>query len=323
MLDVIKLTQLTKQYDDHVAVNQLNLTIKKGEVFGLLGPNGAGKTTTILMMLGLTERTSGEIEVLGFDPSYNALQIKSLAGYMPDDIGFYDDRTAIENVVYTAMLNGQSRAEAKQLGEQLLIRVGLDDVIHKPVSSFSRGMRQRLGLADVLIKRPQIIILDEPTLGIDPEGVRELLELISRLSKEEGITVLLSSHHLQQVQKVCDRVGLFVKGELLACGTIDELAVELSKDEAITIQITLKDVKQEFKEKLNQLAYVLHYDCQESEAHIERFNIYCSEDQTSELTKLALGYGQIVSIQRQHFGLDDIYHRFFTGGEKHDFAATT
>lgn len=318
MTEVIKLTQLTKQYGDFKAVNALNLTINKGEVFGLLGPNGAGKTTTILMMLGLTERTSGEIEVLGLDPQFNALEIKAKVGYMPDDLGFYDDRTAIDNLLYTARLNGMSKEEATQLAEQLLTKVGLEAAMHKPVSAFSRGMRQRLGLADVLIKRPEIIILDEPTLGIDPEGVRELLELIKTLSKEEGITVLLSSHHLQQVQKVCDRVGLFVNGCLLACGPIEELAQKLSAQESIKIQLQMKPSEQSFKQVIETASYITSFEYHLDEDGVEHYTLYCNEDQTSALAEQATRYGALLMIQRQTYGLDDIYYRYFTGGDTDD-----
>src|SRR5690606_20408627 len=125
-----------------------------------------------------------------------------------EDVGFYDDRTGIENLVYTARLNGMSEREATQKAGELLEKTGLTSDARKKTGKYSRGMRQRLGLADVLIKNPEVIILDEPTLGIDPRGMQEFLELIVRLSREDGLTVLLSSHHLHQVQQVCDRIGL-------------------------------------------------------------------------------------------------------------------
>src|SRR5690606_16906022 len=219
------------------AVDHLTLGIYPGEIFGLLGPNGAGKTTTILMMLGLTEPTSGSVKVSGIDSTRNPMQVKRKVGYMPDDIGFYEDRTALDNLIYTARLNRIPEAEARERARLMLERVGLTDAAGKKVGAFSRGMRQRLGLADVLIKKPEVIILDEPTLGIDPEGVRELLELIRRLSREEGITVLISSHHLHQMQQICDRVGLFVRGKLLAEGDIASLAQKLFVEEFITIEL--------------------------------------------------------------------------------------
>lgn len=325
MESVIELHRLTKKYDEYTAVKQLDLTIYRGEVFGLLGPNGAGKTTTILMMLGLTERTDGEVKVLGLDPNHHAITIKSKVGYMPDDIGFYDDRTALDNLVYTAKLNGIKEKQARQQAEQLLARVGLSEAAQKKVSAFSRGMRQRLGLADVLIKQPEIIILDEPTLGIDPEGVRELLELISQLSKEEGITVLLSSHHLHQVQQVCDRVGLFVKGELVACGNIEQLSNTLNQDNLITVELEVHGDSQTLSAALEALDQVVSVQLSSQPAKANSsttaFSVRCTEDITSTIAKLATEHAELIKIHRLSYGLDDIYHRYFEGGETHETAA--
>ena len=207
---VIVLTDLTKQYGNFTAVDHIRLNIRKGEIFGLLGPNGAGKSTTILMMLGLTEPTSGTVEICGINSTTHPIEVKRRIGYLPEDVGFYDDMTGPENLIYTARLNGIPDKEAKTKAMELMKRVGLEEQLTKKTGKYSRGMRQRLGLADVLIKNPEIIILDEPTSGIDPAGVQEFIELIRWLSKEEGLTVLFSSHHLDQVQKVCDRVGLFI-----------------------------------------------------------------------------------------------------------------
>ena len=220
---VIVLTDLTKQYGNFTAVDHIRLNIWKGEIFGLLGPNGAGKSTTILMMLGLTEPTSGTVEICGINSTTHPIEVKRKIGYLPEDVGFYDDMTGPENLIYTARLNGISDKEAKTKAMELMKRVGLEDQLAKKTGKYSRGMRQRLGLADVLIKNPEIIILDEPTSGIDPAGVQEFIELIRWLSKEEGLTVLFSSHHLDQVQKVCDRVGLFSNGQLLALIDMAEL----------------------------------------------------------------------------------------------------
>lgn len=224
---VIELTGLTKKYGGFTAVNDLNLTVEKGDIFGLLGPNGAGKSTTILMMLGLTEPTAGSVMVCGINSTTHPIEVKRKVGYLPEDVGFYDDMTGIENLVYTAQLNGIAKEEAVQKAVQLLDRVGLSNDGKKKAGKYSRGMRQRLGLADVLIKKPEVIILDEPTSGIDPSGVREFMDLIRQLSHKDGQTVLFSSHHLDQVQQVCNRVGLFSSGKLLA----DIRLAELQKEE--------------------------------------------------------------------------------------------
>ncbi|HEX4981582.1 MAG TPA: ABC transporter ATP-binding protein [Ilumatobacteraceae bacterium] len=220
---------LTKRYGETVAVDDLSLDIYSGEVFGLLGPNGAGKTTTILMLLGLAEPTSGSASVDGMDPTRDPLRVKSRVGYLPDDVGFYENMSGRDNLRYTAALNRLPFTEGERRVEELLALVGLSDVGDHKVEGYSRGMRQRLGLADALVKRPSILILDEPTVNIDPEGVRELLELVDRLSDEQGVTVILSSHLLHQVEQVCDRIGIFVKGRLVALGTVEELATDLDQ----------------------------------------------------------------------------------------------
>jgi ABC-2 type transport system ATP-binding protein len=223
---VIHTRGLTRRYGNSTVVDSIDFAIARGEVFGLLGPNGAGKTTTILMMLGLTEISSGEVRVLGFDPAREPLRVKQRVGYLPDAVGFYDQLTAAENLAYTAKLMGFGRAERAERIAAALARVGLADVAGKRVATFSRGMRQRLGLAEIIMKRAEIAILDEPTSGLDPQATQEFLGLIAEL-KAEGITVLLSSHMLDQVQRVCDRVALFRGGRIVLMGTVPELAVQV------------------------------------------------------------------------------------------------
>ena len=223
---VIKAKGLTKRYGEASAVDAISFAIRKGEVFGLLGPNGAGKTTTILMMLGLTEISSGLVSVLGFDPARAPLQVKRRVGYLPDSVGFYDNLSAVENLAYTAKLMGLSLKDRTERIADALMRVRLTEVAHKHVATFSRGMRQRLGLAEIIVKRAEIAILDEPTSGLDPQATIEFLELIAEL-KRGGTTVLLSSHLLDQVQRICDRVALFQAGRIVMMGSVAELAVQV------------------------------------------------------------------------------------------------
>ncbi len=220
---VISAQGLVKRYGKIDVVHGIDLSIGRGETFGLLGPNGAGKTTTILMLLGLTEITAGRVSVLGHDPAREPLTVKRCVGYLPDQVGFYDSLTAIENLAYTAKLLGLGRAEREDRIARALSRVRLADVAHRRVATFSRGMRQRLGLAEIIMKQADIAILDEPTSGLDPQSTFEFLDLIREL-KSEGITVLLSSHLLDQVQRVCDRVALFQAGRIVLTGGVPELA---------------------------------------------------------------------------------------------------
>jgi len=198
--------------------------VHAGEIFGLLGQNGAGKTTTILMLLGLTEPTSGQARVMGLDPTRGPLSVKRRVGYMPDSVGFYGDMTGRQNLRYTARLNRIERDLAEATMDEVLDQVGLTSRADDPVETYSRGMLQRLGIADALIKDPDVLILDEPTASIDPIGVIEILDLLRGLVRERGMTVLLSSHLLDQVQVVCDRVGIFAHGRLIGVGTVAELA---------------------------------------------------------------------------------------------------
>jgi ABC-2 type transport system ATP-binding protein len=221
--NVIEARGLLKLYGSARAVDSIDLDIRRGEIFGLLGPNGAGKTTTILMMLGLTETSGGTVNVLGFDPVRQPLQVKRRVGYLPDAVGFYDNLTARENLVYTARLLDIPRRHTNGRIMEALGAVQLGDVADKRVATFSRGMRQRLGIAEIVLKRAEVAILDEPTSGLDPHATFELLEMIRGL-KRNGVAVLLSSHLLDRVQSVCDRVALFNKGKIALMGTVVELA---------------------------------------------------------------------------------------------------
>jgi ABC-2 type transport system ATP-binding protein len=223
---IIETRELTKFYEEQVAVDHLSLKITEGEVFGFLGPNGAGKTTTLLMLLGLSEPTSGKAWVCGFDPTRDPLKVKRVVGYLPENVGFYDDMNAAENLKFVSRLNGIPDDQAAAKIDEVLKIVDLQAEPRKKVGAFSRGMRQRLGIAEVLVKEPQVVFLDEPTLGLDPEGSSQMLTLIQSLSRDKKITVFFSSHLLDQVQKISHRVGIMIKGSLVAVGRIDDLAKE-------------------------------------------------------------------------------------------------
>jgi len=219
---VIEVKNLVKRYGAVDAVAGLDLTVMPGEVFGLLGPNGSGKTTMILVLLGLTELTSGDVKVLGLDPLRQPLAVKKAIGYLPDSVGFYDTMTARENLRYTARLMGLERAEADRRIADALERVRLTEAADRSAGGFSHGMKQRLGVAEVLVKDCRVAILDEPTNGLDPQSTTELLGLIKQL-RDDGRTILLSSHMLSLVQSICDRVALIHKGRIGLTGDVDEL----------------------------------------------------------------------------------------------------
>lgn len=300
---------LTKRYGDRTAVDSLSLQIRRGEIFGLLGPNGAGKTTTILMLLGLTEPTSGAAQVDGLDPRRDPLAVKRRVGYLPDDVGFYDDVTARENLQYTARLNRMREPDATERIEFLLDQVGLGEVIDRRVRTFSRGMRQRLGLADALIKRPSILILDEPTVNIDPEGVRELLKFVRDLRDDEGMTVLLSSHLLHQVEEICDRIGVFVEGQLVGLGTIAELAGELQDSWVFEVEVDPGPVGAQLTQTFHAIPGVSRIEVDGR----GRWAIDAKRDVHADLIAAVASAGcTIHHFVRRGADLDAIYHHYFT-----------
>lgn len=298
---VILTRGLTKRYGRVVAVEDLHLEVEEGEVFGLLGPNGSGKTTTILMLLGLTEPTSGEAGVLGLDPMREPLRVKARVGYLPDQVGFYGELTAWENLRYTTRLLGLPEGEAKARMEEVLKRMGLWEVRDRKVAAFSRGMRQRLGLAEVLLKRPRVAILDEPTLGLDPEAAREFLGLIKGL-KGEGITVLLSSHLLHQVQEICDRVGLFHKGRLALLGTVEELAARVLGG-GYEILVEASPGLQAPFQAVEGVTRV--------EAEGGRYRVLATKDVRPELARVAVAQGELLGLSLRRPSLDEVYARYF------------
>jgi ABC-2 type transport system ATP-binding protein len=220
--NLIEARNLVKRYNGTAVVKGISFSVARGEIFGLLGPNGAGKTTTILMLLGLSDITEGQARVCGYDPVREPLSVKRRVGYLPDQVGFYDNLSAADNLRYTARLIGLAPHERESKIKSSLDHVGLAAVAEHRVSTFSRGMQQRLGLAEILMKEAQIAILDEPTSGLDPLATVELLEIIRNL-KRHNVSVLLSSHLLDRVQSVCDRVALFSAGNIVLMGSVPDL----------------------------------------------------------------------------------------------------
>ena len=203
--EIIRTVGLTKRYGEKTAVKQLNLTIKRGEVFGLLGPNGAGKTTTTLMLLGLTDPTEGFATIEGMDCTRDPTGVKRIVGYLPDNVGFYSDMTGRENLRFTGRLNGLGGDALEARLDGLLRRVGLAEAADRKAGTYSRGMRQRLGLAQALMEDPGLLILDEPFNGLDKNGVLHIRNLIKYL-RSQGKTVILASHNQMDIDELSDTV---------------------------------------------------------------------------------------------------------------------
>jgi ABC-2 type transport system ATP-binding protein len=223
---IIQTKDLTKYYENQAAVDHLTFSVQEGEIFGFLGPNGAGKTTTLLMLMGLTEPSAGSANVMGINPTRDAIGVKRHIGYLQENMGFYRDLTAFQTLKFIADLNDVSEDIANDRIHSAIKTVGLENSSQKVISAYSRGMRQRLGIAEVLVKEPKIAFLDEPTLGLDPDTTNRIIDLIQWLSREKKMTIVISSHLLYQVQRICDRVGIMINGKMVACGEMDRLAEE-------------------------------------------------------------------------------------------------
>lgn len=312
---IIETTELTKCYGDLTAVNSLSLSIRRGEVFGLLGPNGAGKTTTTLMLLGLTELTSGKARIGQHDCTRDPIAVKRMVGYLPDSVGFYGDMTGRQNLRFTGRLNGLGGNALEARINGLLRRVGLEEAADRKAGTYSRGMRQRLGIADVLIKDPQVIIMDEPTLGIDPEGMRELLSLIRDLSVKDHRTILISSHQLEQIQQICDRVGIFVRGSLIACGPIAELGQQIQGSDNFSLEVAASPDDKRLEQLLGSLE-----DLRSMERHGDGWLLRSGRDLRSDICRLLPENGFVLQQLHQRNGdLDEIYHKYFEkAGEQDD-----
>jgi ABC-2 type transport system ATP-binding protein len=228
----IRTESLTKVYDGVKAVDSLDLTVDKGQVFGFLGPNGAGKTTTIGMLVGLIEPTSGKCFINDLEVTKKPMEVKRITGYLPDGVGFYASLTARQNLKYFSKLYEMKGADARIA--ELLGYVGLGGV-EKPVGAYSRGMKQRLGLAQALLNDPEVIFLDEPTNGLDPQGVIQFRSII-REQASKGKTIFFSSHVLEEVQHVCSTIGIISKGGMIAQGTPEEFRT-MYRDGTVRIRV--------------------------------------------------------------------------------------
>jgi ABC-2 type transport system ATP-binding protein len=307
---VIEAKGLTKRYGDAKAVDSVTFTIARGEIFGLLGPNGAGKTTTILMMLGLSDISDGTVRVLGHDPMREPLAVKRRVGYLPDSVGFYDNLSATVNLRYTARLIGIAQSEREARIADALQRVGLHDVADKRVGTFSRGMCQRLGLAEILMKKAEIAILDEPTSGLDPQATAELLDMIRSL-KHDGVTVLISSHLLNRVQSVCDRVALFQAGHIALIGSVAELGREvLGGGYAVDVEAQGDGLKA----KLAAVSGVRSVE----EIGPGKWRLLAESDVRADSAAAVVnGGGRLSRISVEEPSLEVIYNRYFQGKSAH------
>ncbi len=305
--NIIIAKDLSKKYNEHLVVDNLNLAIKKGEIFGLLGPNGAGKSTFILMAMGLTEPSSGSINVAGFNSTRQPLEVKRITGYLPEKVGFYEDMSAKGNLTYTAELNNIPYREIPKKVDEVLEIVTLTKNKNQLVKTLSKGMKQRLGIADVLIKDPRLVFFDEPTEGLDLKVANQILQTILDLNKQKNITFLLSSHQLNLMQKVCPRVGILSRGKLIGEGTVENLGRNLFGGGKYRIELELEKVTDGLIEKLKKLDKVVNINKVDNQ-----LQVICDKDIRQDISRLIAAEDILMTrMDMKQDALEEIYLKYF------------
>jgi ABC-2 type transport system ATP-binding protein len=303
---IIQTHDLTKYYGKIKAVDHLNLTVHEGEIFGFLGPNGAGKTTTFLMLMGLTVPTSGTATVGGYDIIKDSRNVRRIAGLLPEGAGFYEDLTAKQNLKYIAKLNDIPRIEAEKRIKELLEAVGLAKWADVKVEKFSRGMKQRLGIAMVLIKEPKIAFFDEPTIGLDPQGTKEIRDTLINLNRERGLTVVFSSHLLYEVQQTCQKVGIIREGKLIAEDTIENLSNKLAK-EKITLELELSKITPDLIREIKAINGVTSVNHENRKLYIQM-----ERDKSMEISQTVIKHGALILLMKpKQYSLEEIFLKYY------------
>ncbi|MBS4535898.1 ABC transporter ATP-binding protein [Clostridium sp. D2Q-14] len=248
-MNIVEVIRLTKSYENFIAVDNIDFTIEKGEVFGFLGPNGAGKTSTINMLTGLSKVTGGNINISGIDGVKDIKKAQSIMGIIPDESNLYSEMNGFENLCFCASLYGMEKEEREKRAKELLKQFGLDNTGKKPFKAYSKGMKRKLTIAAGIIHDPKILFLDEPTTGIDVESARQIRELIVDLNKK-GTTIFITTHYIEEAERLCDRIAFIVKGKIVQVGKTDELMKGVQRDKIV--QFTLDDGILDIKETLQK-----------------------------------------------------------------------
>ena len=299
-MKAIEVENLTKSYNNFKAVDELSFEVHSGEIFGFLGPNGAGKTTTILSMLGLIIPDKGTVRILGSDVFREPIKVKKKIGFLPENATLYEELTAWRNLEFFANFYRFSKSEKEKRIEELLKLVGLWEARYRKVKTFSKGMKQRLLLAQALINDPEVLILDEATSGLDPEGAY-LVKNIVREERKKGKTVFFSSHILSEVEELSDRVGIIVKGKLRALGTLEEIRREFMELEGYEIKVETKQTLPQI-----ELSEIIRIE----KVNENKAIIFAKEDIREQLSELLAKKGAtIVSLKVEEPSLEDVFLR--------------
>ena len=300
-------SNLSKSYRNFRAVNSLTIDVRPGDIFGFLGPNGAGKTTTIRMLCGLLSPTSGHSEVAGLDIVKDSLKIRSIIGLLPESSGFYNWMGAEEYLLYFAALYKIDAHLGKIRAKDLLERVGLASKSFVPISYYSRGMKQRLGLARTLINEPKILFLDEPTLGLDPKGQQDIQKTLLELNREKGVTIFLSSHALSEVSSLCNRIAIVNRGRLVAKGSIEELRKLAGNSGGLVVRILNSPRAQK---EVSNLPYRIQTNTTDNNKLIDVNISDVVSESANEITDRFEKAGlQIYEIRRMGMSLQDVYFK--------------
>ena len=314
---MIEVKNVTKKYGSFVAVDNISFTINDGEVVGFLGPNGAGKSTTMNMITGYIEQTEGNIIVNGFDTIKKSKKAKKEIGYMPEGVPLYTDLTVKEFVTYMAELRKVERKLKKEKVQEVLKETGLDEMQNKLIKNLSRGQKQRVSLAGTLVAGPKILILDEPTVGLDPKQITEIRSLIKNLGKKH--TVILSSHILSEVSQICDRVIIINKGKIVAVDTPENLEKKVSDNNKVYVTVEDKEGKIEnIKEKIKGIQEIKLV--KENEDKTKQYEITGENDINLNKTifsEFAKEEITIVEMKKSEATLEDAFMKIIKeGGEK-------
>ncbi len=301
-MKIVKIEELTKKFGDLTAVDNISLDIEEGEIYGLLGPNGAGKSTIINILCGLLTMDKGTVEILGKDIEKNSTYTKQNIGVVPQDIAIYEDLTAYENVKFFASLYGLKRSEIKEKVEEALKFVGLLDKKKQYPKNFSGGMKRRLNIACAIAHRPKLIIMDEPTVGIDPQSRNHILQSVKKLNSL-GCTIIYTTHYMEEVEAICGNIAIIDHGKVIAQGTKEELNSIVT--DVNYIEITVEDVNVVNVEELNSIVGVLQIEVENEKIKIE------SKRDVTNLDKIILFFTNnnisIVNIESKNPDLESVF----------------
>ena len=305
----ISTSNLSKSYRNFRAVNSLTIDVNPGDIFGFLGPNGAGKTTTIRMLCGLLPPTLGYAKVAGLDIIKDSLKIRSIIGLLPESSGFYNWMSAEEYLLYFAALYKIDIQLGKKRAQDLLEKVGLATRSYVPISYYSRGMKQRLGLARTLINEPKILFLDEPTLGLDPKGQQDIKNTLLELNREKEVTIFLSSHALGEVSSLCNRIAIVNRGKLVAQGSIEELRKHAGNSDGLIVRILNLPSAQK---GISSLPYRIQTNITDNNKLID-VNVNLSDGASESVNEIIDRFEeaglQIHEIRRMGMTLEDVYFK--------------